>query len=452
MELPFKVIIAKDRLTAQMELAQIPDESFSISMTALVEWLKKEQIVFGLNQDTLLQISQDPLILKKPLVVAKGIPAKNGEDAYIVAEIQEQNEVKKGKINFRNVMNILSVKIGQLIATITPATTGENGTDVSGRPILAKSGKPLRIKAGKNVILSDNQFISSIDGQVSITNQMITVNPVFEVKGDLDLKTGNINFIGNVVIKGNVPTGYEVRAGGDIKIHGLVEGATIAAEGNIMISGGVTGGNRGSVIAKGIIHAAYLNQANVQSDQDIIIDTSVLHSKVHAAGNIICKTGHVIGGSLISGKDVHIKELGNHLFTRTDIYLAHDPSIDENEKKLKNELISVSENLKKIDVLEAKLIEIGRLKGHFTPDQKEMIMKQRATKQHLLTQLEKLNNDMAVLEDERKEQLEAGLFIYDIVYPNTAIHFGRYSKILQQKHSYVKFHYLNGDIEFEPLG
>ena len=35
---------------------------------------------------------------------------------------------------------------------------------------------------------------ATTDGQISISSNSVNVFPVFEVKGDLDLNTGNINF------------------------------------------------------------------------------------------------------------------------------------------------------------------------------------------------------------------------------------------------------------------
>ena len=96
--------------------------------------------------------------------------------------------------------------------------------------------------------------------------------PVFEVKGDLDLNTGNIDFIGNVMIDGNVPSGYEIKAGGDVKITGLVEGATIEAQGSIHISGGIAGQKKAVVRAGVDLQTQYVNQAIIFAGNDIQVD------------------------------------------------------------------------------------------------------------------------------------------------------------------------------------
>ena len=97
------------------------------------------------------------------------------------------------------------------------------GKDVYGNELKAKPGKKLRLRPGKNTIVQNNKVWATTDGQISISSNSVHVFPIFEVKGDLDLNTGNINFIGNVMVYGNVPSGYEIEAGGDVKIIGLVE-------------------------------------------------------------------------------------------------------------------------------------------------------------------------------------------------------------------------------------
>ena len=329
MEEHFRISISKDRMSAKLDSLKNIDQEFSVSVNELTTFLKKEKITYGLKNDLVAKICENAHSMNFPIVIAEGSPMKNGVDAYLVNEVRTDKTESREKFNFRNVLKIPSVKSGQLLASIIPPTPGTDGTDVSGRKIPAKNGKQLKIRPGKNVILNGTNFYSTSDGQLSLTNRMISVNPVFEVNGDIDLKTGNIDFIGNVEIRGNVPTGYEIKAGGDIKIHGLVEGASIHADGNIIISGGVTAGNRGNITAGGNIQATYLNQANVVAGQDVIVATSVLHSRVEAGGSIHCKEALVIGGRLFARGNFHMKDVGNRLFTRTELITGVDSTLVE---------------------------------------------------------------------------------------------------------------------------
>ena len=93
------------------------------------------------------------------------------------------------------------------------------------------------------------------------------------------------------MVQGNVPSGYEIKAGGDVKITGLVEGAIIEAQGSIHISGGIAGQKKAIVKAGVDIHTQYVNQATIIAGNDIQIDNFIMHSEVTAGNRIFCKKG-----------------------------------------------------------------------------------------------------------------------------------------------------------------
>ena len=86
-------------------------------------------------------------------------------------------------------------------------------------------------------------------------NGLIHVDPVFLVKGDLDYQTGNIDFIGSVVIKGDVKSGFNVKASGDIEIEGVVEDSIVETDSDVLIKLGFIGHGEGKIIAMGSVNA-----------------------------------------------------------------------------------------------------------------------------------------------------------------------------------------------------
>lgn len=452
MEMPFRVRVSNDLLTASFELIDQLEDNTIITLDELQAYLNAENIQYGINYQLLREISANPMKMTYPIKIAEGLPPRNGEDAYLVAEYHNEKKERNERINFRHVLDIPSVNKGQVIARVVPETYGIDGKAVTGKILVSRKGKPLNIRAGKNVIKLDQQFIASIDGQVSITTKMIAVNPVFEVMGDLDLQTGNVHFVGNVVIRGNVPTGYVIEAGGDIKIYGLVEGAHLKAKGNIMVSGGITGGYRGHVSAGGTIQASYLNQAEIQAGEDVIILSSLLHSKVAAGGTIHCSNAPIIGGQICSGKDIHAKEIGNHLYTKTELSIGYDPAIEQKETELIQESQKVSGNIKKLVQIEQILLENAKQKAQMNLQEKEVLLKQRATKEQLVKQLKIIQKQLLEITDEKESRKNSTLYIYEKIHPNTVLHFGKHSRVIQKAHTYVKFHLENGEIIFQSIG
>lgn len=447
MEKQFRVRISKDRLAAELLCEDTLESDFSVTVKELLQFLNKEKVTFGIDSNIIEDIEKNPQTFPFPVTIARGIAPKNGHDAYLVNEIKQ--EEKREKFHFRNVIDIPTVLNGQLLATIIPATPGTAGKDVGGNPIQAKDGRPLRIRAGKNVLHHLEQFYATADGQVSITNRAIHVNPVYEVQGDLDMKTGNIDFTGNVVVRGNVPTGYIIKAGGDIKIYGLVEGAFLEAQGSVVVSGGISGEKRGKVIAGSNVQASYINQATVEAGLDIFATSSIMHSNVVAGGIINCENGSIIGGEVKARSSIVAKEVGNHLFTKTILQLGADTSLDEKEHKLRAEIKELTETIKKLTDIEKKFAQ-AKQAGRLPKNQLLLLSKQKATMNKLTEQLFEKDEDLKELEEAKKETANLSVSVSGIVYPNSHIQFGKYAKVIQKEHQNVQFWYTDGEIHFKP--
>src|SRR5699024_2450096 len=104
-------------------------------------------------------------------------------------------------------------------------------------------------------------------------------------------------FTGSVTVQGNVPSGYEIKAEGDIHIFGMVEASTLQAGGSIFISGGVSAQGKGRIEATKDIHALYLNEAHLQAGGAIYIRQTIMHSVCEAGEEVLCKDskGQIVG-------------------------------------------------------------------------------------------------------------------------------------------------------------
>ncbi|PLR97253.1 DUF342 domain-containing protein [Bacillus sp. T33-2] len=451
MEGLFDLQLCQDRLTAQLNISHKPVSGFSITVDELLALLKEKEIVYGIRTEVLDGISKDSASVEYPVTIAEGLLPVNGEDAYLRNEMRDIGKASGGKINFRNVLDIASVKQGQLLASVVPAGNGVDGIDVCGRTIKARDGKPLAVKPGANVVFTEGKFFAANDGQLSISRTRISVNPVFEVPGDLDLKTGNIDFIGNIVIRGNVPGGYQLKAGGDIRIFGVVEASHIEAQGDILIEGGIAGGLKGSINAGGNVQAAYLNHAVIKAGHNVIVKSSIVQSKIIAGGEIDCRSGHVVGGLLTAGKNIYVKELGNRLFTKTELAVGWDPALDKQAAQLRSEIEAIAANIKKLTEIESKLLQVLKTSGQLSAEQVILVKKQRATRLGMEKELAACNERLAETEEDRLGMLKATLSIYDKVYPNTKIYFGKYAYTTNQTMSNVQFFFDDGEIQTKPI-
>ena len=452
----FDVYVSKERLSASLSLKnEVELDGEALTPQKLNEWLLTKKIVFGVDQKVVQTICNNPKNVMYPIEVAKGKKPEYGRDAYLKNEVDQENQSvstdSNQQFNFKNIRTIPSVKSGQLLATIVPPTNGFPGNDVYGNVLQAKPGKKLRLKPGKNIIFQNEKVWATTDGQISISANSVNVFPIFEVKGDLDLNTGNINFIGNVMVYGNVPSGYEIKAGGDVKITGLVEGAIIEAQGSIHISGGIAGQKKAIVKAGVDIHTQYVNQAKIIAGNDIQIDNFMMHSEVTAGNRILCNQAHIIGGKISAGQSIEAKEIGNQHFARTEIFIGIESDLIHRERNTLHEIKNMKDSLAKLAVLKERLEEKQRVAGKLTTTEEQMMAKQQQTAIALIQKLNELEAELEDLKQQMHHTDQGYLVVHDKLHPNNMVTFSKYSKVIQQPLTYVKLYLDQGEIASTPL-
>jgi uncharacterized protein (DUF342 family) len=82
---------------------------------------------------------------------------------------------------------------------------------------------------------------SEIMGRPEIKEGVISVYEVFETSADVDVTTGNIDFVGDVIIKGNINDGMKVKSGGNVLLLGSITGGEIEAAGDVTVYKNVIG-------------------------------------------------------------------------------------------------------------------------------------------------------------------------------------------------------------------
>lgn len=246
------------------------DEKSTImySSSEIRETLNKAGIIFGLMEENLFKCSTSTDIYE--LQIAQGIPAEPDEDDTIDVKYEKRKDddivtqVKVDKVDYRNVGEVTAVVKGDVLAVLITGKEGKDGTDIYGNPILRKRKKKAMIKSGEGCILKDGNIIEAlIDGEPYCKSNTFYVYGVHVLNKDVSLETGDIVFIGDIKIFGNVKEGMKVEAGNSITIDGNTENCSIAAKGDISISGNsimttVTAGGKDMKIYKyiGIVEEA----------------------------------------------------------------------------------------------------------------------------------------------------------------------------------------------------
>ncbi|MCL1924040.1 MAG: FapA family protein, partial [Defluviitaleaceae bacterium] len=218
-------------------------------------------------------------------------------------------------------------------------TQGEEGVTVKGEKIPGKPGKQVAPPRGKGTTFENGFVLADITGKVSFVGRNINVLDVFEVAGDVGHATGNINFVGSVIVRGNVTTDFSIKATGNVEVFGVAEGAEIYAGGNIFISRGIQGLEKAKLEAGGSITSRSIQNANLEARGDVYSE-SIMHSNIVANGRIEVKgkRGVIVGGISRAFGGIVAKNVGSPMGTATEIHIGGDRNYQKEFEEKRREL------------------------------------------------------------------------------------------------------------------
>ncbi len=234
---------------------------------------------------------------------------------------------------------------------------------MTGRSLPSKMGRDLDIEVGKNVKLSDDGLtaISEINGQVFMIGKKITVEPIYTVNGDVNLHTGNVLFLGTVIVKGNVEDGFSVKAAGNIEVLGNVGNCLLDAEGDIVVHQGITGKTKGKVQTSKSVYAKFIEHARIEAGENVVASEGIIHSFVDANERIIChgRRASIVGGRLRAAEEINAKNLGSIGGSETICEVGYDPKSKERMVEIES---IINKRLKELEDLDLNIKTLTNLK------------------------------------------------------------------------------------------
>lgn len=449
----FTLLKSADNMTASIQLFEDFDAN-ELSEKEIITWLKSHNISYGIVSESIKKLTtqfEDSLF---PLSIAKGKTPVDGIDGTIDYVCDQDDYLAADeKRDFRDIKKIPSLDIDEKIAVITDPIDGQSGYDISGKTIGYRKSHPVKIRAGKNVIYKQEErtFYSVVRGKLSVAGNRINVHNTYEVNEDLSMSLGNLDFVGSIIIRGNVPTGYRVEAAGDIHIYGIVEASYIKAGGNVTITEGISGLKKGTIHAGGDVNIGYINQATVEAENNIIVKNSIMHSHCVAKEHVYCHSGSIIGGTCSAGVTIEANEVGNKMDTRTDISIGINQAqfnLEKQYEAAKNTLIS---DLSKLKLLGDNLIEKAESSQGLTSRERILLLKQRNTVQVTKEKLELIDEKIDSLNVEMGDEDKARLIVKKIIYPNVYLQFGKYQRTTHTIHKFTQVYIEDGEIEIKSL-
>lgn len=305
--------IAPDKLAAFVSVAAGAEPSGLAELRASLEGAG---VVSGLDEAQLQQLAEalrEPAFECAERLVAIGRAARDGEPARLLPAFEPGlapgTEGADGHMNYFERGLLKPVEPGQLLATWFAARAPEPGVCVDGKLLPARPAPKSKLALGDGVELTQDSLVRATRSGVVLykPGELLAVVAEHVHRGVVDLRSGNLDMQGSLVIRGDVERLLQARATGDLEVLGSVSGGSLRAGGSIHVSGSVRGGDEARLVAAHDATIKSCENADVTVGGALRVQEAV-SSELHGAEVVV--TGRLRGGSAVAERRIAVKEAG----------------------------------------------------------------------------------------------------------------------------------------------
>lgn len=425
------------------------DMTFEKAMAAI----QAKNIYSGIDEDAVRSAVEGKHYFDN-ICIAKWTPPVDGEDGEITFRYNKENnlapvEGENGVVDYKNLGLVRNIMRGTIIADIKFPTDGTPGKDIMGRPVNQRVGTPAKFNVGKGTeLINDGANIAaSIDGNLRFDLNCFVVDEELFIKEDIDVSSGNIDFIGNIVIRGNVLEGFCVTSKKNITVNGSVNGAKLTAGGDVTVRIGVV---NSEIFAGGEIRMGFCENSNVHSESYIECP-SFVGGEVFSGGKITAVSkGVMMGGKYTALDNIEAGSIGSESYVRTQITLGNNAILSEERDTLQRNIADMENKLDQLGKVITTLTEFAKT-AKLPPEREQM--KAEAVRSKLKMQME------IKKATQRIEQINQSLMINQSLtvsarrafYPGVTLRINDCYMQVNTTNNFCRATIENGEIAFKPL-
>ncbi|PJZ85420.1 DUF342 domain-containing protein [Leptospira harrisiae] len=423
------ITISEDHMEAKMVLHPPKHGGDLLTEYQLREQIASVGISVGIIDVVIQNQIKNPNFFV-PYTIAKGYPPVPGKDGQIKIYFRSDNkpqleEDEHGRIDYKNIGVIQSVKPGDLIAERIPPKKGEFGKTVNGTIIPYPEEKSVDWNLGPNVELKEDKLYAKIAGRPVLSAAWeIKVDEVIQLEA-VDYSTGNIDFPGTIIVEDKIGDGFSLTTNGSIIIRNSVGKAFLKAKGDIVLSGGFMGRGEGYIESDGNIYAKFVEQGKLTAQGSIFVEEAVMHSEISAKDliRVMGGRGEVIGGTLIAGNSLTCSKLGAVVETKTKVAIGTPPELLDELNRMKKEIAEKEITLHKVQLTLTKLVEKSQ-KKELNKEEKESIAKLKEANDKFTKVLETESKQFETALGSYEPNPDAFVDVEREVYPGVDLSFG----------------------------
>jgi len=385
----FEVTVSEDGLSAL--ITPRAAEASKADPQTIKDVLAAQGITFGIVEDAAMDgYLKQGTRFNVPFKVAEGTPPVPAGEVVVKHHFDTDplkvGMIKEGGyIDFKDRGSIPQVKEGDLLAEKVLPTDGVPGRDVLGQPIPPPVTKDVKLRGGKGAKISEDgmKVYAAVDGRPELrADGRVYVFSDLEIRGNVDLKTGHVDFQGNVGVSGTVQSGFRVR-GGSLTANEILK-ADIETNGDVVVFGGIIGA---TVRAGGNLRARYVHEANIEVLGDIVVEKEIIDSRIETSGVCNVRKGHILSCQVQAKKGIEAEQVGSDASRPCTLVVGTNERARSEIERLKQAISLKRDEGKK---LEARVKELDQETqkshqdmGSVAQEQDRAMVKRRTLKEKL---------------------------------------------------------------------
>ena len=371
------------------------------SASEMLLLLAAKGVVRGLDQAAIEALAAELRVGRTSAgcVAARGTPPEHGRDGALDFVVQPSNEGARyrhdpgtGRIDFHETNLVQNVLAGEPVAVEIPPRPGVDGCDVFGRRLAAGQGHTAKYRVGRGARLDEasRQILAEIDGRVVWEGGTVSVSGTYQVRGSVDYSVGNIAFVGEVIVDGDVLDGFSVRAGRGLSVGGSLGACRADSEGDLILRGGVFGKGKARLRAKGVLSARFLNDCEAEAAGNLTVEREALNSTLLTNSRLLMPKGTFAGGAASALGGAEFDTLGSAMGVDIRVAVGTDYNLARRQGEISGRIVEVDAAVGKIEGFLGPLLADRRRMSR-------MVATRRAELEKLVGALRGLRSERAAL-------------------------------------------------------
>lgn len=430
----YEMTVSEDGVSVHVAVdtnrVSIKDAAFALAAEAQEEGLaampKVQRIIELLNKaDPVNGVIQE-------FEICRGTPPVPGQDGWIkwARDFFNKEFIKDefGRVNHRRRKGNPAVYEGEWLASLFPPKAGKDGVDVFGKSVPADTPKVATLKAGSDIqtqIQDDGtHFYAVKDGRIRYGNGTVDIDEEYIVDSDVCAKTGDVCHPGSVIVHGDVGIGSNLKAEGDLEVHGTIEQADIEVGGSLWVKEGISRTGKKPIKVGGRVIARHLRDTAIEAGEDVEVANEIVNGTILTRGHVDVSNGRCAGAEITALKGASFKDLGSQNQKITTIKVAVAPFLKERSRPFEEKM---AEKQKQIDEIHERAGPQLKNQRLLSPKQREAVTELLAAVSDLQMEIEEAQEEIRLLTEESENRArQSKTSILRAVYPGVYIQLGKF--------------------------